>query len=138
MQVTIESLLETKAEELKGYTVLKHLSHHLRPIYPDREMPELPLNLSDCTEHFRGIVNSMYTTAEEVLKSLRGIEERVESYLSGRWESGKLKLIPGTELLDEVFKNFNLRFVKLRDGPGLASKLDVSDFDKELSSILRR
>jgi hypothetical protein len=38
--------------------------------------------------------------------------------------------------LDEVFKTFGLRFVKLRDGPALAAKLGRNDIDEELRSIL--
>ncbi len=36
----IELLLNSKADELKWYTLLKHLRHCLRPIYPDRQMPD--------------------------------------------------------------------------------------------------
>jgi putative ATP-dependent endonuclease of the OLD family len=133
----VETVLDRKAEELKGYTFLKHLCHHLRPIYPDREMPDRPLSSRECIEHFRGIVTSMHKTAEDVLKNLDSVQKRVDSHLENRWNNEKYKIIPGAELLDEVFKTYGLRFVKLRDGPSLAAKLDINDLDRELCSILR-
>ena len=133
----IEALLETKVEELKGYALLKHLCHHLRPIYPDREMSDRPLNKDECIEHFCGIVRGMQRTAEDIQKSIVAFQEHVSAHLEDRWDREKYKLVPGTELLDEVFKTYGLRFLKLRDGPGLAAKLDDHAIDNELGTLLR-
>jgi putative ATP-dependent endonuclease of the OLD family len=133
----VDEILDRKADELKGYTFLKHLGHHLRPIYPDREMPDLPLGTTECIEHFREIVNAMQKAAGDIQKNLDAIQKQVNEELERRWDKDKRKLVPGAALLDELFKTYGLRFVKLRDGPGLAAKLDVSDINLELQSILR-
>jgi hypothetical protein len=132
-----ECRLESKADELKGYTLLKHLYHHLRPIYPDRQTPGRPLGTDECIEHFKGIVTGMQTAAEDMRKNLDAHQQQINSDIENRWSKGKRKLVPGAVLLDEIFKTYGLRFVKLRDGPELAAKLGASDIDLELQAILR-
>jgi putative ATP-dependent endonuclease of the OLD family len=134
----IESLLARKAEQLKGYTLWKHLVHHLRPVYPDRETPEQPLNADQCIEHFRSVVTGMQKDIEETVKGLDALHEKIWGRLNKGWEAGKMKSVPGSELLDEVFKEYGLRFVKLRDGPGLAAMLGDNAIDRELRGILRK
>jgi putative ATP-dependent endonuclease of the OLD family len=133
----IGALVESKADELKGYTFLKHLCHHIRPIYPDRQTPGRGFDLGKCIEHFREVVTAMQTAAGALEKSVDSLQQQISSDLENRWTTEKCKLVPGTELLDEVFKTYGLRFVKLRDGPALAAKLDANDIDSELSAILR-
>jgi hypothetical protein len=82
-------------------------------------------------------VNAMQKAAGDIQKNLDAIQKQVNEELERRWDKDKRKLVPGAVLLDELFKTYGLRFVKLRDGPGLAAKLDVSDINLELQSILR-
>ncbi len=134
----IAALLESKANDLKGHTILKHLCHRLRPIYPNRQMPDRASSTDECMRRFRKIVAGMHEAAEGMQKDLETIHEQTVRDLEDRWDREKLKVVPGTELLDEVFKVFGLRFVKLRDGPGLAAKLGVNAIDSELAAILHK
>jgi putative ATP-dependent endonuclease of the OLD family len=133
----IQSLVNSKTEELKGYTFLKHLCHRLRPIYPDREMPDRLPDITECGQYIQKIAAAMRKVAEDAETNLNVVQQRVTEQLQARWNSEKHKLVAGTELLDEVFKSYGLRFVKLRDGPGLAAMLTVSDIDTELTRILQ-
>ena len=93
----IEKLLETKATELKGYTVLKHLCHHLRPIYPERNDLALgrPLDAGECGERFLGIVTAMQRAVDDVLGNLGSIEERVRSHIDQIWGDGETQACAG-------------------------------------------
>jgi len=71
----IETLIEEKTEKLKGRTLLKHLCHHVRPIYPDRQTPERALDVAECAEQFREIVAGMRDVAEQLLNRLDSMRE---------------------------------------------------------------
>ena len=78
---------------------------------------------------------------EDTVKLLKGrledIEHEVDTDFGSRWDSEKRSLVPGSSLLDEIFKHYGLRFQKLRDGPALASRLSAEEIDAELAAILR-
>jgi hypothetical protein len=133
----IDGLIDSKADALKGATMLKHLCHRVRPIYLERGNGDQPSGVAECKERFREIVGTMRSRLEQVVKGLDALQEKVDSELERNWGIGKRKLVPGTELLDEIFKAYRLRFVKLRDGPGLAARLKARDIDSELGEILR-
>jgi hypothetical protein len=133
----INALIDAKSEALKGTTVLKHLCHNIRPIYPERGGADRLFDVAECEGRFRDIVDMMKSRLEELHKGLDALQQKVGTALDSKWEGAKRKLVPGTELLDEIFKSYGLRFVKLRDGPALAAKLKASDIDPELSGILR-
>jgi hypothetical protein len=132
----IEALLDSKADELKGYTFLKHLCHSVRPIYPERQVPRDSFSTSDCMKHFGEIVGAMNRAAESRRDTLETTYQQVTASLEARWVNERSKLVPGSELLEEIFKTYGLRFVKLRDGPGLAAKLKDNEIDAELRRIL--
>jgi len=85
---------------------------------------------------FREILADMNRAAQGLQEKLQTTYDQVTMSLEARWDNERRKLVPGTELLDEVFKTYGLRFVKLRDGPGLAAKLKENEIDAELRTIL--
>lgn len=52
------------------------------------------------------------------------------------WEDKKLDIVPGSAILDEVYKTFGSRYEKMRDGIGVASHMTRQQIDPEVRDFI--
>ena len=72
--------------------------------------------------------------AAEISSRIMDEQRRIEQV----WDSHKLDLVPGDELLDLACQAFGVRFKKRRDGSRLAGYLVNSEVPSELVTLLRQ
>lgn len=131
----IASDLQECADELKRYTIVKHATAVLRPMYPPR--------VHDLPEEGVSALNIVKAHLEDLNKQahaqLEGLEEKVgaiEQTITQNWQRDKLVLVPGAMLLDRVYQRYGLRFDKLRDGPRIAAEVAATEIDRDLQSLI--
>jgi len=134
-----QTLIGECAERLKPLTIWKRvLAATRRPIYPRDESPEVPVDTDQMKIRVQNMVQNMKANAEESLASLDTICERAVSEVETAWRDAKLDIVPGSALLDEVYKNYGFRFDKMRDGFAIASLLKAGDVDREIQDFMKQ
>jgi hypothetical protein len=131
--------LEKSADDLRRLAVEKRVLRVLcSPVYFGRAA----LERSASSKGFADQIGNEIDERIAVLNSRKNeiVEEvrRAEAQVGEAWErGGKLDLVPGDELLDNVCQAFGVRFKKRRDGSRLASLLRRDEVSTELARLLR-
>jgi hypothetical protein len=131
--------LEECAEGLKSLATWKRVIASTRkPFFPidgEKAVPEtVELMKARSKAAFTRLQDSISATSNE----LDAICDRVAAELEQRWPSEKLDIIPGSALLDAVYKSYGFRFDKMRDGVAIASQMKTNEVDQELKGLLTR
>ena len=69
-------------------------------------------------------------------EGLDNLSAEVEDELRGKWQDSPLLVVPGHEVLMELFRKYGLHFRKERDAAGLARALKPEEIDKELLRLV--
>jgi len=123
--------------------LLKHVAVERRvvkqacsPIYPDRKAI---LNRAEGTFVER-VKEELSRQGAELVDTLNGIEEIIKNHtrtIDENWATRKTEVVPGDLLLDEVCKQFGVRFNKERDSSRLAGLMKPDEVAIEIRDLLR-
>ena len=135
----IKDLIKQSADSLKKITILKRVAKTVcQPLYPDRS--QLFENIGEMTIETRmeEQVQSWATRLSE-LRSLIAMEtERQTSAIESQWQGQSLDIVPGDMLIDKVFSNYGLRFLKNRgDGVEIARRMSHDEIGTELERLIK-
>jgi predicted ATPase len=121
--------IRAKVPGLRGGLVEKAATEALVPHARD---PGLAAALQDCLEnrlkaHLDGI------DLEAIVR-----EERAE--LETEWQNPdhRLALVPGEEVLDEVFRHFGLTYAKTKDAARIARMMKLEEIDEEIKRVVQK
>jgi hypothetical protein len=80
------------------------------------------------------VAHQLDSLRQELGERIAAAEEEVDT----DWERRKLLIVPGHELLDGVFGNYDSRFRKDRDAARLAALVPRDKIPRELVSLLEK
>jgi hypothetical protein len=79
----------------------------------------------------------MIAQLEEAKTKVESVFKEQTEMINRNWDRTKLAIVPGDILLDTVFREYGLRFVKERDGARIASLMMEDEIEHEIKSLLR-
>jgi hypothetical protein len=82
------------------------------------------------------MLEKMKTSLEQTAKGLDEALKQSMDEVEKEWDGRKLEIVPGSALLDEVYKKFGFRYDKMRDGIAVASLLSPDKIDQELVTVI--
>ena len=126
------------ADKLKPLAVNKRVARTIcSPVFFNRDAIFDDSSGGNFSERLTNEIDQQATMlsarAAEISSRIADEQHRIEQV----WDSQKLDLVPGDELLDLVCQAFGVRFKKRRDGSRLASHLVDSEVPSELVDLLR-
>lgn len=95
------------------------------PVYPGRLE-------GDATEKLKASIAKV----EDRLALSEEIRKKIAEEVGQNWPSNALSVVPGSLILDELFKSFGLRYDKLVDAKRIAGAMSKDRIDKEIRELL--
>lgn len=134
-----ESNIRECAESLKSFSIWKRVERQLgQPVYWKGDQVNPGASIDECT---RVAIAELSSIAKKIADRQASLEVTIQNAIQDvttRWDTDKLALVPGTELLDAVYARYGLRFDKMRDGVRLAALMEASEIDAEFTDLLRK
>lgn len=133
----VRQALFASADKLKEFTLQKRVARSLlRPIHPrviavGEETGEAFL------ERLNREIDSHTALLEQAKARANDVVERIGAEVNKVWDSSKMELAPGAELIDLTCQKFGVRFQKEQDGSRLASCMDAREIPRELQELIR-
>lgn len=151
----IEQEIQKSADTLKEFTINKMVKHSLcKPLYwgfgvqfnQSTSAVEIKKNESDGSPFISSnIVEVIGKESEDKIEQLRkvigqaqAVYDQKSQEINDAWNTQKLALVPGDELLKMVLRKYGIGFDKGRDGLELASLMKKHEIDEEVQKILRQ
>jgi putative ATP-dependent endonuclease of OLD family len=133
----ISELLSACADELKEFTIGKHVVKFLcKPVFvTDSWIGEI--SKVGTKGAIQAELDKQINSVIERKNSAEEVYDRESAALAQRWDSEKLNLVPGTELLDKVFQNYGVRFKKETDSSKIAVEMGTEEIDPELVDFIK-
>ncbi|WP_433452513.1 ATP-dependent nuclease [Streptomyces sp. CA-142005] len=133
----VRDVLDEVSDELLATAIERRvLKQVCKPFIPDRNKV-IKRGEEDFAESVRKqleIVRDELNKVEEGLSSLYG---SASDEVSAEWSSKKMSIAPGDEILNLLFKRFDLSFNKRSDGLKIAALMTESDIPIEMKSLIR-
>lgn len=132
-EADVTTAIDEAAESLKELAVSKRLSRQMKPIYFRQDK-------SDGDDAVSRLTVGIDKQIEELQIRKTGIAasyEAARSAVEASWDSEKLSIVPGDELLDTVCRRFGVRFKKESDSLNLASLMTDGEIDSEIKELLQ-
>jgi predicted ATP-dependent endonuclease of OLD family len=135
-EANVLTIIERHVEALKNDVIERRVTAALcRPLVPPRQQQPGHVAIKE------RIASDLEALAQKLQDSRNRIDTVVEAEtqeVNRLWQSKKFLLVPGSELLDSVCKEFGVRFNKKSgDGGRLASLMIEDEIDKTMKSIIR-
>jgi putative ATP-dependent endonuclease of OLD family len=135
-EVVAERLSEA-AEALRPLAVGKRLVKSiLAPLFPVDALPAASQSAPITPDLVQSALKSAITSLEARSREIDKKYAQCEAVVDSEWETRKLDLIPGDELIDETCQKFGIRFVKERDAGRLASLFLKDEIGDEISTLI--
>jgi hypothetical protein len=129
---------EEAAEQLKQLAIWKRIaSVTCRPLYPADEDRNIPADKDAAIERATAMLAPVRASTDSAIAEVTRVCEEAINAVEHEWATRKLDIVPGSAILDEVYKRYGFRYDKMRDGIGVASQMDESEIDKELRDFIR-
>lgn len=129
--------LATCADELKQLAVEKRVIRSLfTPIYFDKKTI-FETSDAEFGELLSSVIDRQIAALSARKEEIQPLMEQEESHVGKLWESKRLDIVPGDELLNCVCQGFSVRFKKRRDGSRLARLLKADELSTEISELLK-
>ncbi|QUY41042.1 ATP-dependent endonuclease [Acaryochloris marina] len=126
------------AENLKQFAICKRVVKIVcKPIYPETKSIFEEFQDQEGVDKITESIQSMISQLETEKRNLESIYTSKIDEIENIWESKKMDIVPGDLLLDEVCKEYNLRFKKEKDTSKLASLMRKDEIDSEIKSVIQ-
>jgi len=131
------ALEEQAADSLKPLAIWKRvLASASRPFYPKNRDANFPSTINEMKECAKGMLQAVRTDADTLISGVDDICDDAKIAVESVWSNKKMDVVPGSAILDEVYKTFGFRYDKMRDGIGIASQMQSDEIDIELRDFL--
>ncbi|MGP0093098.1 MAG: AAA family ATPase [Xanthobacteraceae bacterium] len=132
----VQSAIDECSGKLRDFTLAKTLLSRLNaPVYVYAD-----LRACETLEKMTvAIKESMSQGADALAQRVDCVERTLRELtpdFDRSWKDNKLKIVPGTELLDAVFKKFGLAYMKTRDARGIAAAMTPDEVPAEIKAFL--
>jgi len=144
----IEQIVSSKIDELKNVVLLKRIREEIGggAFLPDTALENLigetkgvDLNVM-IDKIYRAISKTLSDKCSK--KRIENIVEQQTSIINKIWAEGKIeekkRIVPGEDVLKRVFKNFGLRYDKVKDGERIAQQMKADEIQPEIKSVLEK
>jgi predicted ATP-dependent endonuclease of OLD family len=129
--------INASADLLKAVAVERRVAKQLcSPIYPDRRKI-LKTAEGTFADRLKEELQRQQNRVGEILHDMGEVIERQNRAVDENWALRKTEVVPGDLLLDEVCKQFGVRFNKERDSARLAALMTVDEIAVEIRSLLK-
>lgn len=129
--------LEAAAESLKPLTIWKRIcAQTRRPIYPPENDPSIPTDVQQMKARAVETLSGMQTSAADAIADMDRICIEAEAEVENAWKNRKFEIVPGSFLLDEVYKEYGFRYDKMRDGVAVASCYSSLEIEQEIREFI--
>ncbi|NER25414.1 MAG: hypothetical protein F6J96_32915 [Symploca sp. SIO1C2] len=133
----IEQAIDTCTEQLKDVAIERRVAKtSCPPIYLNRDAvlnSDAEISLIDKLKEEYNRQKQQLTQLEQKLETI--VQEQTK-LVESDWATKKRDLVPGDLLLDKVCQSFGVRFKKEKDSVRLASFMEKSEIDSEITEIL--
>lgn len=150
----VGKLIVSEANKLRTFTLMKRIGEELGggTYLPNNELESLIKEFEDTDQSTltsSTIVKRIHETVSGIIgkrcskDEIKSIVEKQVSILKEVWAEGpdeqekKMKVVPGKEMLREVFAHFGLRFDKVKDGERIAKRMKESEIPNEIRQALK-
>ena len=136
---TVMEVMAHEVEQLKGLSVAKRVVSTVCNV-PRVNRARILDNWA--TEGLKESALDAITTLQNELDSVKAqlVDQiaEAEAEVDSRWATSKLDMVPGSELLDKIFRAYGFRYRKDRDSSELAILTPRSSIAHEISVLLDR
>ena len=84
------------------------------------------------------MIEEMRAGADALVGKVDGACDLATKEVEQDWANRKLEIVPGSAMLDEVYKSFGIRYDKMRDGVAIAAQMEAKDIEKEIEQFIRQ
>lgn len=82
----------------------------------------------------KNLIEELGNRESGIMRVLTEVESEIES----KWEQKKQEIVPGSLLLDTLFKEYGMRYKKKRDGPLIASLMLRTEIEPEIRVLIEQ
>lgn len=126
------------ADSLKSLAVWKRIMASAnRPLYPKSKKGCHPTDTGEMKSRARDMLEAIKSEADVAISGLDELCDEAIAAVETDWSNRKMDIVPGSAILDEVYKTFGFRYDKMRDGIGVASQMQNREIDDELRGFIR-
>ncbi len=134
----ITSAIDEVCETLFSTAVERRiLKRACRPIIPDRR-PVMNRREGDFDEALRSELKVALEKISSLAEGLDQIRDECVEEVRADWEARKADIVPGDELLDQLFQRYGLRFSKRQDALRIAQEMQADEIPREMVTLVRR
>lgn len=135
---TFRELEEECAEGLKALAIWKRvLSVTSKPLYPKDDQKDIPVDKERLLERAKAMLQRVQTSTDILISDVDRVCQDASTDVETDWPRKKMDIVPGSAILDEIYKKFGFRYDKMRDGIGIASQIMKDEIDPELRDFIR-
>jgi len=133
----ITKAIEDCANKLKDIALERRVAQWAcKPLYLNRAKLLAVVSGTDIGKRVGSELESLKATITEKIDNLDNIIDKERRSLEALWAQEKTHLVPGDTLLDEVCKQFGVRFVKGKDSVQIASRMKKEELAEEMRTLL--
>jgi len=136
-EAEIRDAIAECADRLRNFSLMKRITSAVcGPIFIER--PNLGESF-DSAQLGLSLKDEISRTFEEITSLRDSLVDRIEEEsqkIDASWATRKFEIVPGADLLDEVFKGYGLRYRKEKDGAEIATRMTSSQIAPEIRAIL--
>jgi putative ATP-dependent endonuclease of the OLD family len=130
--------MEVCADNLKHLAIWKRIrAACCHPILPKERMTAAPKTLEEMKQFAASVVQQMGSDLKELQQNLDRISEQAVTEVEKEWGNRKMEIVPGSNILDDWYRRYGLRFDKIRDGPAIAALMKQDEIPRELGKFIR-
>jgi putative ATP-dependent endonuclease of OLD family len=134
---SFRQLLSDVAESLKPLAVWKRiLASASRPLYPKKSEADFPDSVSEMKDRAKLMLESAKSDANALISDLDKLCDDALKAVGDDWSNKKQDIVPGSAILDDIYKKFGFRYDKMRDGIGIASRIKKNEIDIEIRDFI--
>ncbi len=129
--------LQEQAEKLKQIAIDKRVVKTLcKPIYPSLNDIFEETQVTPITKKVDEEIKNMIEQLKNGLSKIDDVYKSKVELLNSDWETNKLNVVPGDLLLDNLCKEYGVRFKKEQDSVRLAAIMNEDEIDETMKSII--
>jgi len=134
----VKRRIDECAEGLRNLALGKALSRRfIAPIHLRRPKLDSSKSIGDIIDDIKTSILEGSSVLESRTAELDGAAAEFGARWDAEWAAHKLAIVPGTELLEAVFRHYNLAYAKQRDAREIAALMTPSEIPPEVCKILR-
>lgn len=144
----IDKIILSEIDFLKHHVILKRIKEEIGGgiFLPHDAMENLIKETR--SKPYKDIINRIYEVVNNTIANkcskerISKIVEKQIRFVENIWDKGneeeKKKVVPGEDVLTELFKEFGLRYDKLKDGERIAQQMKKEDIPSEIKTIINK